>query len=308
MYARGKARAVALAVAAPTLMSPVFASPIQVTFTGTVSVAALGTTTNSGYTEGQSISGQFFIDSVTGLVSGATLGTFSAASDNGDSEVSAFSSTNDLIFSQGAFDSGGASSNDSVTIDLSTLTSFTATSPVTFLLQSPTALAQQIDFTGANSTFPSTATFYSAPANGSGITAVRAYLSAITVLAASVTESAMSVSPGQSSTLTVTPAGTGTFTYQWYQGTTGNTANPISGATGASFTTPPLSSSTSYWVQVTSSTGTIEDSATITITVATSGTVGPTDGPLPAWAFGLLGAGLISIASRRLKKLQSSYR
>jgi hypothetical protein len=284
-------------------MSPVCASPIQVNFSGTVSIAALGTTANSGYTEGQSISGQFFIDSVTGLVSGATLGSFSAGADNGDSEVSAFSSTNDLIFSQGAFDSGGAPSNDSVTVDLSTLTSFTATSPVTFLLQSQTALAQQIDFTGANSSFPSTATFYSAPANGSGITAVRAYLTGITVLAASVTESSSSVSPGQSSTLTVTPAGSGTFTYQWYQGTTGNTANPIAGATGASFTTPPLSSSTSYWVQVTSSTGTIENSDTITITVAT---VSTTDSPLPPWAFGVLGAGLIGIASRRLRKLQSS--
>lgn len=35
-----------------------------------------------------------------------------------------------------------------------------------------------------------------------------------------------------------------------------------------------------------------------------SGAAQATDGPLPTWALGILGAGLIGIASRRLKKLQ----
>ncbi len=272
------------------------ASPIQVNVTGTVSIAALGTTANSGYTEGQAISGQFTIDSVTGIVTNATLGTYSAAADDGDSQISSSSSTNDMIFTQGAFDSGGASSNDSITVDFSTLTSFSGT-PVNFLLQSPSALAQQIDFTGAGSSFPSTATFYSAPANGTGITAVRAYLNSVTVQAAAVTETSSVVDSGQTSTLTVTPAVTGTYTYQWYIGTSGVTANPIAGATGSSFTTPGLSTTTSYWVQLTSSTGAVEDSPTITITVAAP--PGVTDGPLPPWSLWLLGAAFVGIASRR---------
>ncbi len=270
------------------------ATPIQVYVTGTVS-AALGTTANSGYTEGQAISGQFVIDSVTGLVSGATLGTASAAADSGDSQIAALSSTNDFIFTQGAYDSGGAATNDSVTIDFSTLTSFSGT-PVNFLLQPAATLAQQIDFTGASSSFPSTATFYSGAANGSGITAVRAYLTSITVDAAAVTASATSVTVGQTATLTVTPAISGTFTYQWYQGSSGNTANPIAGATGATYTTSALSSTTSYWVQVTSSSGAVESSPTITISVAAPQTG---DGPMPLWALVLCAASVLGIGARR---------
>jgi len=275
------------------------ASPVQVNVTGTVSVATLGTTANSGYTDGQTISGQFVIDSVTGNVSGATLGSFSAAADSGDSQIAALSSTNDFIFTQGAYDSGGASTNDSVTFDFSTLSSFSGT-PVNFLLQPAATLSQQIDFTGANSSFPSTATFYSGAANGSGITAVRAYLTSITVDAAAVNVSAASVTVGQMSTLTVTPAVSGTFTYQWYQGSSGSTANPIAGATSATYTTPALSATTSYWVQVTSSTGAIENSPTITITVtAVSTPAGATDGPMPPWALVLFAASLIGIGARR---------
>lgn len=275
------------------------ASPIQVNVTGTVSVAALGTTANSGYTEGQTISGQFVIDSVTGNVSGATLGNFSAAADSGDSQIAALSSTNDFIFTQGAYDSGGASSNDSITIDFSTLTSFSGT-PVNFLLQPAATLAQQIDFTGANSSFPSTATFYSAAANGTGITAVRAYLTSVTVDAAAVTVSAATVAAGQTSTLTVTPAVSGTFTYQWYQGSSGNTGTPITGATSATFTTPALGSTTSYWVQVTSASGAIEDSPTITIAVSVpTAPAGATDGPMPLWALLVLAASLIGMGMRR---------
>jgi hypothetical protein len=287
---------VALAVAAARLAA---ASPIQVDVAGTVSVAALGTTSDSGYTEGQAISGQFVVDSVTGLVSSATLGTFSAAADNGDSQIAALSSTNDFIFTQGAYDSGGASTNDSVTIDFSTLTSFSGT-PVNFLLQPQATLSQQIDFTGANSSFPSTATFYSGAANGSGITAVRAYLTSITVDAASVTASATAVAVGQTATLTATPAVSGTYTYQWYQGSSGNTGDPIAGATSATFTTPPLSSTTSYWVQVTSSTGAIENSPTVVISVApTNPPSGATDGPMPPWALVLFAGSLIGIGARR---------
>jgi len=151
------------------------------------------------------------------------------------------------------------------------------------------------------------------------------------LIAPTATETASTVASGQSVTLTVTPSGTGPFTYQWYQGTAGDTSDPISGATSSSYTTPPLSGSNSgsaprlksaaarsntpssnggsttysYWVQVTTSSGVVEDSATITITV-TGGSSGSsdnsTDGPIPLWAIGALGVGLVGIASRRLKR------
>ena len=138
--------------------------------------------------------------------------------------------------------------------------------------------------------------------SASGITAVHAYLTSIMVLAASVTASALSVNSGQTSTLTVMPVGTGPFTYQWYEGPSGDTSNPIAGATSATFTPPPLTGTMSYWVQVTPTGGVAENSATITITLASSAASPPTDAPLPLWAPAALGADLIGIASRKLRK------
>lgn len=298
-------RAATAAAAVASIMAvPVLAAPIQVNFSGSVSVAALGTTSNSGYVEGQAISGQFTIDSVTGIVSGATLGTFTAPADTGDSQVAVFSSTNDAIFSQGAFDSGGASANNSIVVDFSTLTSFTSSSPVNFLLQNLSTLAQQVDLTGASSSFPSTATYLSSDGSANGVTLVRAYLTSAAVYAASVTATATTITQGQTATLTATPAVSGgTYAYQWFSGSSGDTSNPIAGATGASFTTPPLSGTQNYWVQITTSTGGIEDSATITVTVTIApATDSATDAPLPGWALGLLGAGLVGLASRGRQK------
>jgi hypothetical protein len=72
---------------------------------------------------------------------------------------------------------------------------------------------------------------------------------------------------GQTATLSVTVSGTGPFTYQWYVGTSGDTSNPIAGATSSSYTTPPLTSPTRYWVRVTGPTGTV-DSADALVTIA----------------------------------------
>ena len=67
-------------------------------------------------------------------------------------------------------------------------------------------------------------------------------------------------------TLSVAASGAAPLSYQWYQGNTGDTSNAIAGATTASFTTPVLTTTTSYWVRVTNSLGTA-DSTTATITV-----------------------------------------
>ena len=57
------------------------------------------------------------------------------------------------------------------------------------------------------------------------------------------------------------------LTYQWYTGNSGDTVNPVSGATDSTLTTGALSTSTNYWVQITNAGGG-GDSDTAVITVA----------------------------------------
>ena len=93
---------------------------------------------------------------------------------------------------------------------------------------------------------------------------------AIGAVAPSITTqpSSPTISGGQSVTLSVVAAGTAPLTYQWYAGASGIVTAPISGATSSSYTTPALSSNTSYWVRVSNISGTA-DSTTAVITVAT---------------------------------------
>lgn len=65
----------------------------------------------------------------------------------------------------------------------------------------------------------------------------------------------VTIASGSSATFMVTASGTEPISYQWYQGSRSVTDNPITGATGASFTTDALSTSTSYWVRVSNSVG-----------------------------------------------------
>src|ERR1044072_840067 len=67
--------------------------------------------------------------------------------------------------------------------------------------------------------------------------------------------------------MSVVATGTAPLTYQWYVGPSGTTTSPIAGATASSFTTPALSSTTSYWVRVSNASGTA-DSNTATSTVS----------------------------------------
>lgn len=76
--------------------------------------------------------------------------------------------------------------------------------------------------------------------------------------------SSQTVTSGQSVTLRVAAIGASPLTYQWYRGASGDTTNPIAGATSSDYTTGSLTASASYWVlvgnpcgQVTSSTALI---------------------------------------------------
>jgi len=76
------------------------------------------------------------------------------------------------------------------------------------------------------------------------------------------------IGTGGWATLTVSPAGSGPYTFQWYEGASGTTTTPV-GTNSNSFTTPVLNATKSYWVKVTSgcSGGTANsNAATITVT------------------------------------------
>jgi hypothetical protein len=67
-------------------------------------------------------------------------------------------------------------------------------------------------------------------------------------------------------TLTVEAASVGPLSYQWYRGMAGDTSQMLTGETSASFTIPPVTATTRYWVRVTGCGGTV-DSTTSTITL-----------------------------------------
>ncbi|MBM3865206.1 MAG: hypothetical protein FJ381_04805 [Verrucomicrobia bacterium] len=73
---------------------------------------------------------------------------------------------------------------------------------------------------------------------------------------------------GERTQLRVTASGTGTLTYQWYQGQSGTTTTPVSGATGPTFTTPAITATSSYWVRITDGNGAVTNSPTVTVTVS----------------------------------------
>ncbi|MBI4659845.1 MAG: hypothetical protein HY735_13475 [Verrucomicrobia bacterium] len=76
---------------------------------------------------------------------------------------------------------------------------------------------------------------------------------------------------GEKASLSVVASGGVAMSYQWYQGQSGDAANPVLNATNASFTTPPLSANTSFWVKVQTSAGaTNSASATVTVRPANS--------------------------------------
>jgi hypothetical protein len=78
------------------------------------------------------------------------------------------------------------------------------------------------------------------------------------------------IATGASATLHVDVTGDGSYLFQWFEGTSGTTTKPIAGATGATFMTGPLTSTTSYWVRVTSGCNAawVTNSGTATVTVS----------------------------------------
>ena len=88
----------------------------------------------------------------------------------------------------------------------------------------------------------------------------------VTAPSISTQPASQEVQSGASVSLSLTASGDD-LTYQWYTGNSGDTANPIAGATGSTLTTGALITSTNYWVQLTNAGGST-DSDTAVITVA----------------------------------------
>ncbi len=100
----------------------------------------------------------------------------------------------------------------------------------------------------------------------------------VTIIAAPVVTSqpvSTSILNGGTASLSFGVSGSGT-TLQWYQGNSGDTANPVSGETSSYFTTPPLTSTTSYWARATNAGGnTDSNTATVTVNSTTPNGAGP---------------------------------
>jgi ubiquitin len=102
------------------------------------------------------------------------------------------------------------------------------------------------------------------PKNGSSVF-FRQNVQVIDIPKITVQPTSVSINSGETATLSVTATGTALI-YQWYAGLTGDISNPVASATGASFTTEPLTLDGVYWVSVSNNCGTAySDSATVTV-------------------------------------------
>lgn len=86
---------------------------------------------------------------------------------------------------------------------------------------------------------------------------------------------------------TVTVIASGAVSFQWYRGSSGDTSQPISGATSQSYTGTPITTAgtTLFWVRVTNSCGSADSSAA-TITVSCSVSTGLVMSVPPSWPSG----------------------
>ena len=115
-------------------------------------------------------------------------------------------------------------------------------------------LAAAVSACGSNApTGPSTPTPAPGAAPPSGASATAPTISA--------QPEGQTIAAGQTATLTVAAGGTAPLSYQWFSGASGAISSPVNGATSASFTTPALVATTTYWVRVSNTAGAADSSA-----------------------------------------------
>ena len=113
-----------------------------------------------------------------------------------------------------------------------------------------------------------------------------------------------SISSGQSATLAVSASGTAPLSYQWYQGSLGDTSRPV-GRNSANYTTPALTATTLYWVRIANPCGSVSSvQATVTVpTVDENSIVNAASnaaGLVPGSIATLSGGGLVEMAGYAL--------
>jgi len=105
---------------------------------------------------------------------------------------------------------------------------------------------------------------YSSSDNAAARAAINAVKPEPATVAPAITTHPASVTINSGATALLTTAASGTSpTWQWYIGSAGVTTNPVSGATSASYTTPALAASTSYWVRASNSAGNANSTAAL---------------------------------------------
>ena len=100
---------------------------------------------------------------------------------------------------------------------------------------------------------------------GGGVNSGTAVVTVIEPPAISGQPASTSINAGGTTTLSVTASGTSPA-FQWYAGASGDLSNPIVGALGATYTTPALAATASYWVKVTNAAASLNsDTAVVTV-------------------------------------------
>jgi hypothetical protein len=119
-----------------------------------------------------------------------------------------------------------------------------------------------------------TTTFYAKVTNNCGtvnsrVVTVTATQTCTPPAITSISANPLTAAPGTQITIGVAATGS-SLTYQWFRGASGDTSNPITGATTSSITDTPTAT-TSYWVRVSSGCGAAavnSNAVTVTITAA----------------------------------------
>lgn len=269
-----------VSVTAPGITTQPVSTTINSGGTTTLTVAASGTSPTFQWYLGAS-------GVTTNPISGATSASFSPTN-----------LTTTSSYWARASNSAGTANSAAATVTVITPPTFT-TQPVSTTLNSGSTATLTAAASGTSPTFQwylgasgitinpiagATAATYTTPVltatssywvratNTAGVVSSNAAtVTVITPPAITSQPASSTINSGGTTTLTVVSSGTSPG-FQWYLGPTGVTTNPVSGATAASFTTPALSATSSYWVRSSNSAGTADSSAA-TVTVITAPTI-----------------------------------
>ena len=193
--------------------------------------------TNSGLANANGVAVNFTIPEGLSFVSASGTGGFSGTNNSGV-----------VNFTGGAINAAGSAT---LTVTVTATASGSYTAPAGAAVIDPAgAIAESNEANNASTTAATTAALQ-APAITTQPTA------------------SQTIASGGSVTLTVAASGFLVPTFQWYEGLSGVTTNPIGGATSASFTTPALMATKSYWARATNASGTA-DSNTALVNVSSA--------------------------------------